>query len=208
MALAEGAGMTRAAGRGQAGFSLIEMMIVVGILGVLIAIALFQIGVSRPGYIGDGGMRVILSQMNQAREMAITKRRNIRVELVGTNQVRISREVVPATVPPTWVVVQSVFMEGSMQYGLLTPALPDSPDTFGNATATEFKLAGTAATELKFTPEGTFINQDGLTLNGSVFLTLPNATKERRLSARVVTVMGSTGRVRAYKWNGSQWKIV
>jgi prepilin-type N-terminal cleavage/methylation domain-containing protein len=207
--------MTRAAARDQAGFSLMELMIVISVLGALTGMAVYQIGASRPGYIGDGAMRVVLSQMNQAREMAITQRRNVRIEFLGTSQVQISREVVPATVPATWTIVQSVLLEGGMQYGRVTsvPALPDSKDLFNtgppaNPTATEFWLAATLATEIKFTPEGTLVNQDGLTLNGSVFLTLPNATKERRLSARVVTAMGSTGRIRAYKWDGFQWKIV
>jgi len=37
-----------------------------------------------------------------------------------------------------------------------------------------------------------------------VFVTLPNVV----LSARAVTVLGSTGRVRGYRWDGSGWKVV
>jgi type II secretory pathway pseudopilin PulG len=205
---------------------MIEMAVVLGILGVVTSMAVFQIGGSRPSYIGDGAMRVILSQMNQAREMAITQRRNMRVTFSLGNKVEIFRERVGAevlTMPPcsipavaTGCLISTVFLEGNMAFALVpamagpppTAALPDSPDLYGFATATHFQLAGVNATEIKFTTEGTLVNQDGQTINGSVFLSLPNSVKERKRSARVITVLGSTGRIRGYKWDGVQWKIV
>jgi hypothetical protein len=57
---------------------------------------------------------------------------------------------------------------------------------------------------MKFTPEGTFVDELGQTLNGTVFVALANDT----LSCRAITILGSTGRVRAYRWDGSQWKVV
>jgi hypothetical protein len=35
-------------------------------------------------------------------------------------------------------------------------------------------------------------------------LAIPNIGE----SARAVTVLGSTGRVRGYRWNGTNWKVV
>jgi hypothetical protein len=43
----------------------------------------------------------------------------------------------------------------------------------------------------------------GLT-NGTVYLAMPSSL----LSARAVTVLGSTGRVRGYKWDGRRWVLV
>jgi prepilin-type N-terminal cleavage/methylation domain-containing protein len=206
--------MTTAAKRAasEAGYNLIEIMVVLAILGTLASMAALQIGVSRPSYIGDGAMRVILSQMTQAREMAITQRRNMRIDFTLGNKVTITREeiTVPPTVPITLTVVQTVFLEGGMGFGLVTspPALPDSPDNYGNATATTFKAGGVVTSEIKFTPEGTLIDINGATTNGSVFIALANAVKDRKMSARVITVLGSTGRIRGYKWDGVQWKIV
>jgi prepilin-type N-terminal cleavage/methylation domain-containing protein len=197
-ALALFTGMTSVARRGtpEAGFSLIEMMFVTGIMGVLAGIAVLQIGASRPGLVGDGGMRIVLSQMNQAREMAITQRRNMRVVFTGVNTVEVYREEVPG---PTLTLVRTVPMEGGVQF-LLTAGLPDTPDAFGNATAQAFGVA----TEVKFAPDGTLVNQSGATINGSVFL----AIASNSLSARAVTVLGSTGRVRGYRWDGRVWKMV
>ena len=61
--------------RNESGFSLVELMLVVGITGVLSGMAVFQIGVSQTSSKGDGAMRVVLAQLNTARELAITQRR-------------------------------------------------------------------------------------------------------------------------------------
>jgi len=180
----------------QEGYSLMEMMVVVGVMGVITGIAVVTVSTSRQGLKGDGAMRVVMAQMTQARELAITQRRNMRLTFTGTSSVQIVREEVPG---PTLTTLSSVPFEGGAQF-LLVAGVPDTPDAFGNATAVYFS----GATEIKFGPDGTFVDQNGNQLNGSVFLSLANM----KLSARAVTIMGSTGRVRAYKWDGSSWKVV
>ena len=179
----------------QTGYSLIELMLVVATMGVVTAMAALQIGSSRVGLNGDGAMRVVLSQLNQARELAITQRRNMRLTFTGTTTT-VTREEVPG---PTLTTLSSVPFEGSLQF-VLVSGLPDTPDAFGNSSAVAF---GTA-TEVKFSPDGTLVDQNGATLNGTVFVALPN----QKLSARAVTVFGSTGRVRAFRWDGASWKAV
>jgi hypothetical protein len=158
--------------------------------------AVLQMNSARPGLKADGGMRIVLSKMNQAREMAITQRRNMRVSFPGVNEVQIIREEVPG---PATTVLSSAIMEGGVQLSLVT-GLPDTPDAFGNSAAIAFG----SATEVKFLSDGTLVNQTGTTLNGSVFLAISNLP----LSARAVTVLGSTGRVRGYRWDGRRWTRV
>jgi hypothetical protein len=168
-------------------------------------------------------MRVVLSQMNMARELAITQRRNMRVSFTLGNKVEIQKEepVVPATVPPTvtLVPVTSVLMEGGLQFttiASLPTAVADTPDGFcgGTVTAVSFPTATGTPLEVKFKPDGSFVNQAGAILNGTVFVALPGQTYTTgvgaggTLSARAVTVLGSTGRVRGYRWNGRSWKPV
>ena len=73
------------------GFTLIEMMLVVCVIGILGAMASFQIGSVRPGMLGDGAMRAVMAEMNTAREMAIAQRRLMQVNFLGTNQIQIVR---------------------------------------------------------------------------------------------------------------------
>ena len=175
-------------------------MFICGVIAIVSTMAVFQIGVSRPAALGDGALRVLLSQMNAARELAITQRRNMRLTFTNGSQVQIIREEVPG---PTLTTIRTVVFESGVQFGLIT-GLPDTPDTFGNATSVVFASATGTPPEVKFTPEGILVNQDGLTLNGSVFVAIPN----QALSARSVTIFGSTGRIRGYRWDGRFWKPV
>ena len=61
-----------------------------GIMGVVTGMAVIQIGSSKQGLSGDGAMRVVLSQLNQASELAITQRRNMRAD-VHRQQLRADR---------------------------------------------------------------------------------------------------------------------
>jgi Tfp pilus assembly protein FimT len=79
------------AARLQSGYSLTEMMLVIGFMGVISGIAIFQIGNARPSMKGDGAMRTVLAQMNTARELSISQRRNIQqVTFVG-NVITLTR---------------------------------------------------------------------------------------------------------------------
>lgn len=182
--------------RAEQGYSLIELMIVVGILGVVTAIAVVQIGAEKQALVGDGAMRVVMAQMTAARELAITQRRNMDLLFTGTNVVQIVREEVPG---PTLTTLSQIPFESGLQF-LNIAGLPDTPDAFGNATAVSFA----AATQIKFTPNGTLVDQNGNLLNGTVFVALPG----QKMSARAVTIFGSTGRVRGFRWDGNNWRRV
>jgi prepilin-type N-terminal cleavage/methylation domain-containing protein len=195
--------------RTQVGYSLIELMLVLGIMGIVTGIAVVQIGSSRQGLTGDGAMRVVLSQLNQAKELAITQRRNMRVTFTNTS-VQIVREEVPG---PALFAMPAVPFEGGMQFLRITslgdPELAALPST----SATAF---GPNTTQVRFAPDGTLVDQDGLTLNGTLFLARPAPTNpptprdaaSQAMSARAVTIFGSTGRIRGFRWSGNSWKVV
>ena len=176
-------------------------MIVTAVIGVITGIAVVSISTSRQGLKGDGAMRVVLAQMNQAKELAITQRRNMRLTFTAGNSVQIVREEVPG---PTLTTISSVPFEGGLQF-LKIASLGNTPEGSTVATGGDSAIGfGATTTQIRFAPDGTLVDQDGLTLNGTVFVALPNET----LSARAVAIFGSTGRVRAYRWDGRNWKVV
>ena len=187
---------TRPCFRSQRGFSLIEVMLVVGIMGVVAGMAAFQFATARPAIKGDGAMRIVISQIRMARELAITQRRYMRLSFSTPNLIQVLREEVPG---PATTVVSSAYIEGGVAYGTVT-GVGDTPDAFGQGGAIDFGVV----TNVKFTPDGTLDNQDGATSNGSIFLAIPTITR----SARAVTVLGSTGRIRGYRWDGRAWRLV
>ncbi len=189
----------------DAGYSLIEMMFTVGILGVLGSMAVISMAGARPAALGDGALRVVLSQMNTARELAITQRKNMRVTFTANNTVSIVREEVPG---PTLTTLSAIPMEGGLQLALVTN-LSDTPDKFcPSLTAICFPTATGTPPEVKFRPDGTFVNQDGAILNGTLFVAMPNQvftaghSSNNVMSARAITIQGSTGRVRGYRYDG------
>jgi prepilin-type N-terminal cleavage/methylation domain-containing protein len=181
------------------GYNLIEMMFVMGIMSVLAGMAIVQINVARAALKGDAAMRVVMTQMNQAREMAITQRRYMQVNFAAPRTISIVREDTTTTTTK----LSSVPFEGGATFTLYS-GLPDTPDAFGKGSATYFTSSAGVVTTVKFAPDGTLVDANGRAANGSVFLSIPNAV----LSSRAVTVMGSTGRVRAYRWDGSGWRVV
>lgn len=183
--------------RSQRGVTLIEMLLVLGIMGVVGAMGAAQIAEARRSMQGDGAMRLVMSQFNIAREMAVTQRRNMELRFVGTNWMQIVRREVPAG---TTTLFSQAF-EGSVTFRIVPTVTTDTPDGFGRASAVAF---GSSTTSIMFSSDGTLIDQSGNPLNGTVFLAVVNVAK----SQRAVTVLGATGRVRGYKWNGSDWTRV
>src|SRR6266852_2844112 len=92
-------------GRDQTGMSLIEMVVVVGIVGIMTSMAIVQIANSRVALKGDGGMRVVLAQVNGARELAISQRRYMRLNFVAPNLVQVIREDTVATTTTLYSIV-------------------------------------------------------------------------------------------------------
>src|SRR5215831_12481778 len=148
--------------RRQHGFTLLEAMATISITAIVGSMATAGIVSARRGYQGDGAMRVVMSQMNLAREMAITQRHNMEVQFVGGNWVRIVRHEMA---PGATTVLSNVALESGAQFALTT-GVPDTPDGFGASSPVAF---GTAATVM-FTTDGTLIDSGGTPINGTVFL--------------------------------------
>jgi prepilin-type N-terminal cleavage/methylation domain-containing protein len=182
----------RAAGR-EAGFTLVELLVVVGLIGVLAAVTVMMM----PGAVlsakADGGAARVVSVLRSARELAIAQRRNVRVTFTAPNQIIITRVEVPG---PGTTVISSVVLEGGIEFRTFA-GQPDTPDAFGNATATSF---GTAVT-ISFTSEGWFVDQNGDPVNGTVFIGRAN----QPISARAVSIFGPTALVSQWRWDGSRW---
>jgi len=96
--------------------------------------------------------------------------------------------------------MSTMLLESGVTFHLYT-SQPNTPDMFGNAGDWDF---GATTTTMAFTPEGSLVNQLGVPINGTVYLGRPTDTK----TARAVTVFGTTGRIRGYRWlGGFQWDI-
>jgi prepilin-type N-terminal cleavage/methylation domain-containing protein len=177
----------------DAGFSLMELMLTIGLIGVLSGMAVVQIGAARQSIIGDSGMRVVLAQMNLARELSISQRRTMQLQFAAPNRLQIVRNEVVGG--PT--LLSATVFEGRVEY-MLVPGVPDTPDAFGRTQPIDFGLAAA----ILFNTDGTLVDERGRPINGTIFLAVRGGTDR---SVRAITVLGATGRIRAYRWNGSGW---
>lgn len=179
------------------GFSLAEVMIATGIIAVLAAGAVMVSPVALRSAGADSSLQAVVKELREAREQAIADRRNIVVTFIAPNQIRLTRREVAGGVEVGTTVLETVTLEGRLQFGLVA-GVPDTPDAFGADAAIDFAEAAS----YMFTSEGSFVDQTGDPLNGTVFLA--PATGEPAM-ARAVTVFGPTALIRGYRWNGVAW---
>jgi prepilin-type N-terminal cleavage/methylation domain-containing protein len=193
---------------GQRGFSMIELCTVILIILIISATAIFALQPALQDARFDSAMRQVLDQLRQAREYSIANRRYVQITFptVGAQyQIVMTERNAPPYGPAgagADVVLSTVPIQAPAQF-LVNAAAVDTPDNFGNASAIEFEGQNPGPVGgMLFQSDGELI--DGLTfqpINGTVFLGVAN----QPLAARAITVLGSTGRVRGWKFNGVAW---
>jgi prepilin-type N-terminal cleavage/methylation domain-containing protein len=184
--------------RGDAGFTLLEIMVVVGLLGVLAAMALMVSPVMLSSARADAGLSQVLDALRSAREVAISQRRNVQLDFIGTNAIQTRRVDIGANGQILGTtVLRTIELENRMEFRLDPDVADDTPDQFGNGTALDFD----SPPPRMFTSEGTFVNATGDVINGTVFLSI----RDQENSARAITIMGATALISVWRWNGRQW---
>src|SRR5260370_42700689 len=92
--------MRQYANPSQQGFSLLEILVAVAIISVVLVMAMLNYGNILPNYKANSAMDQLLSQMRSARERAISHRREVQVQFIGTNQLQASEIWLVGTAPP------------------------------------------------------------------------------------------------------------
>ena len=183
----------------QPGFSLMEILVAVAIISIILGMALLNYGNILPNFKANSAMDQLLYQLRSARERAIAHRREVQVQFVGTNQLTITEIWLLGTAPPA----STVSFEGGAQY-IILPGVPDlpAPFNFGNTAPVYFGGVSGGPPIMKFSTTGALVDGGNTLVNGTVFMGIPG----RPSTARAISILGATGRVREYHWDGSQWQ--
>ena len=183
----------------QPGYSLIEVLVAVAIISIILGMALLNYGSILPNLKANSAMDQLLYQLRSARERAIAHRREVQVQFVGTNQLTITEIWLLGTAPPA----STVSFEGGAQY-IILPGVPDLPPpfNFGNTAPVYFGGVSGGPPIMKFSTTGALVDGGNTLVNGTVFMGIPGKPS----TARAISILGATGRVREYHWDGSQWQ--
>ncbi len=177
---------------GERGFSLMEMIVVVAVVGIMCALA---VGVSASWLRqsrATSSTSEVLNILELGRNQATSQRRDFQLVFTAPNQIQLFRQ----EQPNGSTLVANRLLENELTFKRFT-SLPDTPDAFGHTGAVAF---GTTPT-IRFTSDGSLIDSSGDVLNGTLFL----ATKDDVATAHAITIFGATGLIRTWRWSGSVW---
>ena len=191
--------------RNEQGFSLLETLIVIGIMAILASVTIFKSFGTMENYQANSAMDVVLGQLRVARQLAISQRRAVQVWFnVGASPQTLSYQVQPRLNVSGDVTGPMITMPlpRNTQFVMET-GVPDTPMGFGTCGGNSAVCIGgitCCPTTMYFSSTGQFsADEYGTTVyNGTIFVGVPN----QPATARAVTIMGSTGRVRPYTFIG------
>jgi prepilin-type N-terminal cleavage/methylation domain-containing protein len=194
----------KAKNKSEQGFTLLESLVVVGIMGVMMAIAVMGSRNPMQTYRANSALDVVSSQLRVARELAITQRRWVVVTIDQVNNAVSYQVKAPNAIGTTELDGPVVTVPLPQQTSFtLEAGVPDTPMGFGNTSAVLINNLNGGPVGMAFTPTGSFTDSTYVNpINGTIFVGMAN----QPTTARAVTIMGSTGRVRPYTYIGnSKW---
>src|SRR5271170_7195409 len=145
------------------GFSLLETLIVIGVMGILAGITLLKSFGTMESYRSNAAMDVVISQLRVARQLAISQRRNVLVQFNTSSspqtlayQVQQGIGVNSGSNGP-WV---TMLLPNQTQYVMET-GVPDTPMGFGTCSGTSPVCIGgvSCCPTTYFSPTGQFTDQ-------------------------------------------------
>jgi type II secretory pathway pseudopilin PulG len=185
---------------------MVELVIVVMVMFIVSAMAVIELQPMVEQFGGNAGLDELKAALREARETAISERRTIVIKFVGKSEIELFQITEPGnTVAAT--PFDTVTLGARAQF-LTVTGETDTPDGYvpGGLTVPDGVYADNldgGPTTMEFQSDGTFTDQNGIPINGTFFVGVPGTNT----AGRAATILGNTGRVRAWYWNGGGWTL-
>lgn len=212
----------------ESGFSVIEILVVVGIIGIMSSIAIFYATSHKKAYQPDDQALMLADMLQEARQRALTQRRTMRVEInLATNTAKLYDENANATTSSDDVVVKAMnlFAPANVKVDTRPSQIAYNPAELAPVPNALFKpsvytpsisqsvctirfLANGSAVDAGTNATGAGAVPTGVTLH----IWAPKKTDTTQSDiARSITVLGATGVIRLWEFDPSsaaanKWK--
>lgn len=190
---------------------MVELVVVVALIIIISAMALFALQPALQDARFDAAMREVVDQLRQAREYSITTHRYVQVTFpvvvsagLTNYEVQMTQlNAVPFGPGGANTVLSTVSIQRPATFYVFPAPAPDTPDGYGASASIVFEGTNNGPPGgMMFQSDGEFVDKATFQpINGTVFL----GQFGKSTSARAVTVLGSTGRVRGWKGTGMGW---
>lgn len=186
-----------------AGFSLIELMVVIAIILIISAMTWTQIQGTLRKAKSDTAMQTVLAQMRQAHEQAVDRRRIYRLTFLPPRTIQLDRMDIGANGALVAVFQSNTVLPTEISF-LAVAGMPNQgPEGLGvGANAIDFSVDnGGGLNQVFFEPDGRSLDFVNRLNNGVVYMARPNDLP----SVRAVSVLGATGRTKPWVITNGVW---
>lgn len=172
------------------GFSLIELIIVAGILAIASTFSMLIIGPALKARDAEMASRTVSMELRRARQLSVDMRRLLRVTFTAPQTITLDAQA-PVAQGGAWTQVSQRNLPDDMGFEIDGSVIA-GPEGYATSQAVNFS----GLSHVFFMPDGSAIAGTGLISSGVVYIARPAEVE----TTRAITLFGSTGRIKEWEY--------
>ncbi|MFT3745170.1 MAG: prepilin-type N-terminal cleavage/methylation domain-containing protein [Pyrinomonadaceae bacterium] len=203
-------------GRSDHGFSVTELLVVLGVIGVMSVISLPYLVNFKSAYRSEDQALKVIDLMREAGQMAMNRRRTIRFEIDYTDNVAL---IIDENGTAADAKIKKIPLEATKDVRMdiipSTISKPNPPNYNDLATTTDAlghldgatTINGHTVWAARFRSDGSVVTAANVPINANIYVWPPitpgSTTPKNKYEVRAITIFGGSGAIRYWKHNGT-----